>query len=325
MLQKLLCLTLALAGSLAFAGIASAQVSTAAAMMAGQRISACKDDLRFAFTVVRADTLDQIEDYPSSPDTVWLIVVADVTNQGARAENAQLLADVRDDQGRIIGWTVFPGPDQYIEDAAAARYGVTPSWRSIAPGQTVRTVLTYFVPTDVRRLTLVANDGLCTVSAAAPAGPASPAPPAAPVVPASPPAPAPSAPPPAPLQSLDACKDGVRFRVAVARLDLPGQIPDYPPSPSTLWAIVIADITNLGNRTENAQPLVTVRDDRGRISEWTVLTGADQYIDDGLAAAYGVSPSWTAIAPGQTVRMPLTFLVADDARTVTLVPIQLNC
>src|SRR5688572_12234451 len=98
MIRTLARIALVLVGLVALAsGIsaAGAEEATAAATLNGQRISACKDDLRFHIVSVSGEARGQIADHGAQPDAVWVVLVADITNLGTRADTAQPLANVR--------------------------------------------------------------------------------------------------------------------------------------------------------------------------------------------------------------------------------------
>lgn len=68
-----------------------------------------------------------------------------------------------------------------------------------------------------------------------------------------------------------------------------------------------------------------MRDERGRAFASRLFNGLDLYVEDKLVAEYGASPSWEGVDPGITLRTVLVFEVAEDARSLTLIPNDLAC
>lgn len=275
--------------------------------LVGQQLTACKADVRFRFAVVAADWMTTIVDRPAPMNTNWVVAVTDVTNLGPRLEYSQGLVKLRDNQQRIIPWQLFNGENLYVETELAAQYGVTPSWEGVERGVTVRTVLIFPVAADARALTLIPDDLACG-DAATPTAPA-PQHPAASLV----------------GQSVTACKGELRVRFAVVDAGWRKTIVDRTAQGTAMWAVVIADVTNLGPFADGLQGLVKVKDDRGREFSWRLFNGLDIYVEDQIAAEFGLRPSWDVFTPGITERTVLLFEVAGDARSLQLLPDNLAC
>jgi hypothetical protein len=289
-------------GSLAPVG-ADAQQHPAQTLV-GQQVTACKADVRLRFDVVQADWTKTIID--RTANGMWAVAVTDVTNLGPRLEYPQGLVKVEDNQQRIFDWTLFNGEHLYVETDLAAQYGVTPSWEGIDRGQTVRTVLIFEVAADARSLTLLPNDLACD---AGPAAEAQPQHPASSLI----------------GQSVTACKGELRFRFDVVDADWRKTIVDRTAEGTAMWAVVIADVTNLGPFGDAGQGLAKVRDDQGREFPWRLFNGENIYVEDQIAAEFGLRPSWDVFTPGITERTVLLYEVAGDARSLQLLPDNIGC
>jgi hypothetical protein len=276
--------------------------------LVGQQVTACKADLRFRFTVVSADWTATIIDRTAPADTMWAVAVTDVTNLGQRLEYSQGLVKVRDGRGRVFPWQLFNGEDLYVETNLAVQYGVTPSWEGIDRGATVRTVLIFPVAADAASLTLIPDDLACDDMTAPPAPPAPPSPASTLIG-----------------QSVTACKGELHVRFDVVDAYWRKTIVDQTARGTAMWAVVIADVTNLGPFTDALQGLAKVKDDQGREFTWRLFNGLDIYVEDQIAAEFGLRPSWDVFTPGITERTVLLFEVAGDAHTLTLLPDNLAC
>jgi hypothetical protein len=289
-------------GSLAPVGVDAQQHP--ARTLVGQSVTACKADVRFRFEVVATDWSTRIVD--RTANGMWAVAIADVTNLGPRLEYPQALVTVRDNAGRTFAWTLFNGEDLYVETDLAAQYGVTPSWEGIDRGQTVRTVLIFEVAGDARSLTLLPDDLACD---AGPAVEAQPQHPASSLV----------------GQSVTACKGELQFRFDVVDAQWRTTIVDRTARGTAMWAVVIADVTNLGSFADAGQGLAKVRDDQGREFAWRLFNGLDIYVEDQIAAEFGLRPSWDIFTPGITERTVLLYEVAGDARSLDLLPDNIGC
>lgn len=310
---------LALTGALIAGGVntLAAQTPNPAQTLVGQRATSCKLDTLFSFTVVSADWTGTVVDRPASPSARWALVVADVTNLGTSTDYIQGRAKLRDDRDREFSWRLFNGADIYVEDDIATRYGVTASWEGFDPGITKRTVLIFEVAGDARVLTLMPDNLACdpaTEARTSFSGPVTAGPP----------------PPPTPARTLvgqqvTACKADTRFTFSVVDADWTSTIIDRTARAGAMWAVVVADVTNLGPATDYIQGRAKVRDDRGREFTWRLFNGLDLYVETDLATQYGLKPSWEAFDPGITERTVLIFEVAADAQRLTLLPDNLAC
>lgn len=298
-------LALLLLGGLA-ASASRAQQHPAQTLV-GQQVTTCKADVRFRFEVVAADWSTRIVDRTAPAGTLWAVAVTDVTNLGPRLEYSQGLVQVQDDQGRLASWQLFNGENLYVETDLAAQYGVTPSWEGIERDTTQRTVLIFPVSADARSLTLLPIDLAC--GGAGPASPPAPPHPAASLI----------------GQSVTACKGELRFRFDVVDADWRAMIVDRPAAGTAMWAVVIADVTNLGPFTDAGQGLVKVRDDQGREFPWRLFNGEHIYVEDEIAAEFGLRPSWDVFTPGITERTVLLYEVAGDARSLELLHDNIGC
>lgn len=339
------------------AATTSAQ-QTPAQTLVGQSVTACKADVRFRFSVVSADWTARISDRDADPATMWAVAVADVTNLSAGFQFSQGMVKVQDDQQRLFPWRLFNGEDLYVETDTADAYGVMPSWEGIEQGATVRTVLIFPVATNARSLTLLASDLSCpdapvagslSAPTSSPAPASSPAPvlsiPPVPVVSATP-APVLSAPPapvnsPAPAvvtttapvnaatsligQSVIACKGELRFRFSVVQAETRQMVVDRPARAGAMWVVAIADVTNLGTFSDSGQGLAKVRDNQGREFAWRLFNGENIYVEDQIAAEFGLRASWEISDPGISNRTVLLFEVESTARTLTLLPDNIGC
>ncbi len=299
-------LALLLVGGLAPA--ASHAQQNPAQTLVGQSASACKADARFRFAVVAADWSTRIVDRNAAANTMWAVAVADVTNVGPRLEFIQGLVKVRDNQQRIFPWQLFNGENLYVETDLAAQYGVTPSWEGIERGATVRTVLIFEVAADARALTLTADDLACGDAGGAVTPPAAQHPASSLVG-----------------QSVTACKGELRVRFNVVQAEWRKTIIDRSARGTAMWAVVIADVTNLGPFADGLQGLAKVKDNQSREFSWRLFNGPDIYVEDQIAAEFGLRPSWDIFTPGITERTVLLFEVAGDARSLTLLPDNLAC
>lgn len=315
MIRRIARAVLALVGLLGLLGIVGTVEAqqTAAGTLAGQRISTCKDDLRFTISVVSAEAREQIADHPASPGDGWVVVIADITNQGRRPDNAQFLANVQDDRGNVIEWTVFSDQDQYVDTDTAAEYRVTPSWQTIAPNRTVRTILFYLVPTSVRRLTLIANEIGCTAPPL-PLATGTGAPTTGPST--SPPPPPPSGQDPLIGQRASACNYNADMSIVVLGVDRVRTIADGVAPSGYQWIVLTIQVTNTSNKAEalTSRP-VLLRDASGTLYE----VREDPPDITAVADMYGVTAPWLAFLPGVTDRSVLTYLVPTNAGTLTLV------
>jgi hypothetical protein len=298
-------LALLLVGALAPA--ASQAQQNPAQTLVGRQVTSCKADVRFRFTVVAADWSTRIVDRAAAAGTMWAVAVADVTNLGPRLEYPQGLVTVQDEQGRLFPWQLFNGADLYVETDLASQYGVTPSWEGIERNATQRTVLIFPVAADARSLTLLPADLAC--AAAGPGMPPAVSHPAASLI----------------GQSVTACKGELQFRFEVVDADWRKTIVDRTATGTAMWAVVIADVTNLGPFADAGQGLAKVRDDRGREFSWRLFNGENLYVEDQIAAEFGLRPSWDVFTPGITERTVLLFEVAGDARSLGLLPDNLGC
>jgi hypothetical protein len=127
----------------------------------GRSVTACKGELHFTFTVVDAEWRKTVVDRPARGNAMWAVVIADVTNHGPFTDGGQGLAKVQDTQGREYAWTLFNGPDIYVEDEIAAEFGLRPSWDVFTPGITERTVLLFEVAAGATSLTLLPDNLAC--------------------------------------------------------------------------------------------------------------------------------------------------------------------
>jgi hypothetical protein len=309
-------------------GAAQAQPANAARTLIDQSTVTCRPETTFRFTVVDAVATRTIVDYTASDDRTWVVAVVDVTNLGSQSNFIQALVKARDERGREYYWTTFNGPDIVVEDGLAAQFGVKPSWQAFEPGIAERTVIPIEIDNDVRTLTLLPDPLSCTPPAATATMPASmPASSTAGGTTASQP-PAGTIPDPAASlvgQSMTACKAATRFRFDVIATDWRMTIVDRTARNGAMWAVVKVDITNLSAETDYAQGRAKVRDDRGREFSWRLFNGLDIYVEDDLAAEYGVTASWEGIDPGIPLRTVLIFEVAADARSLALIPDNLAC
>jgi hypothetical protein len=126
-------------------------------------------------------------------------------------------------------------------------------------------------------------------------------------------------------QSITACKGEFRFRFAVVSADWRSTISDRTAAPGSMWAVAVADVTNLGGEYGYPQGLVGVRDTRGRSFDWVLFNGLDEYVENEIANEYDVTPSWAGAEAGATTRTVLIFLVASDATALTLTPNDIGC
>jgi hypothetical protein len=126
-------------------------------------------------------------------------------------------------------------------------------------------------------------------------------------------------------QSVTACKGALRGHFDVVQAEWRQTVVDRPARGGAMWAVAVADVTNLGPFTDGLQGLAKVRDDRGREFVWRLFNGPDIYVEDGIAAEFGLRPSWDAFVPGITERTVLIFEVAGDARSLELLPNNLAC
>jgi hypothetical protein len=299
-------LTLLVVGGLAAAG-SDAQQNPAQAL-AGQSATTCKADARFRFSVVQADWTKTIVDRTAGVNSMWAVAVTDVTNLGPRLEYAQGLVKLQDNQRRLFPWRLFNGEDLYVETDLATQYGVTPSWEGIERDATVRTVLVFEVAADARSLTLTVDDLACGDGDGAGVPPAAQHPAATLVG-----------------QSVTACKGELRVRFDVVDADWRRTIVVRTARGTAMWAVVIADVTNLGPFTDAVQGLAKLKDDRGREFAWRLFNGPDIYVEDQIAAELGLRPSWDIFTPGITERTVLLYEVAGDARSLQLLPDNLGC
>jgi hypothetical protein len=310
-MRRIICFAIATLALLVVGGLTAAgsdaQQSPAQAL-AGQSATACKADTRFRFSVVQADWTKTIVDRTAGANSMWSVVVTDVTNLGPRLEYAQGLVKLQDNQGRPYPWRLFNGEDLYVETDLATQYDVTPSWEGIERDATVRTVLVFEVAADARSLTLTADDLACGDGGGAGVPPATQHPAATLVG-----------------QSVTACKGELRVRFDVVAADWRRTIVDRTARGTAMWALVIADVTNLGPFTDAVQGLAKLKDDRGREFAWRLFNGPDIYVEDQIAAELGLRPSWDIFTPGITERTVLLYEVAGDARSLQLLPDNLGC
>lgn len=117
----------------------------------------------------------------------------------------------------------------------------------------------------------------------------------------------------------------MRFRFTVASADWTTRIVDRTATPNSMWAVVIADVTNFGPFTDGLQGLAKVRDNQRREFSWRLFNGENIYVEDRIAEEFGLRPSWDVFIPGITERTVLLFEVAGDARSLTLLPDNLAC
>lgn len=125
-------------------------------------------------------------------------------------------------------------------------------------------------------------------------------------------------------QRITVCKGAERFRFTVVSADWREVIVDRS-QPGSVWAVAIADVTSLNADYSYFQQLVDVRDDRNRVFQWVLYNGPDIYVEDELALAYNVTPSWAGVNPGQTVRTAIPFLVSADARSLLMIANNIGC
>ena len=286
--------------------------------LVGQSVSACKAEVRVRFDIVAADWSTRIVDRSTATNAMWVVAVADVTNLGPRLEYVQGLVGVRDERDRAFAWRLFNGQDLYVETDLAAHYGVTPSWEGFAPGITQRTVLIFAVAADARSFTLVPNDLACSAPPTSDGTTAPSSPPASTQVLQHPAASLVG-------QSATACKGALRVRFDVVQAEWRRTVVDRTARGSAMWAVVIADVTNLGPFADGLQGLAKVTDEQGREFTWRLFNGPDIYVEDDIAAAFGLRPSWDVFTPGITERTVLLFEVAGDARSLQLLPNNLAC
>lgn len=126
-------------------------------------------------------------------------------------------------------------------------------------------------------------------------------------------------------QQITACKGELRFRFDVVQAEWRKTIVDRTAQGSAMWAVVIADVTSLGPFADAGQGLAKVRDDQGREFSWRLFNGLDIYVEDEIAAEFGLRPSWDIFTPGITERTVLLFEVAGDSRSLDLLPDNIGC
>lgn len=123
----------------------------------GQQATACKGDLGFTFTVVSADLRRAVARRAAPAGKLWAVVVADVTNRGARADAVQGLISVRDQQGRKSDWRLFNGTEIGVENALAEELGLKASWELVDAGGTERFAAIFLVDEQTRSLQILGN------------------------------------------------------------------------------------------------------------------------------------------------------------------------
>jgi hypothetical protein len=138
-------------------------------------------------------------------------------------------------------------------------------------------------------------------------------------------APSPTAPSPNPAQTLigqsvNTCRSGTRFGVAVVDAFWVKSVGGSAASGSAMWAVAIVDVTNTTTET-SIQPELTsvkVKDERGREFEYEHWGVSD--VPDRAAAEYGVERPSNTYRPGIAVHTFVAFQVPGDVQQLTLLP-----
>ena len=298
-------------------GTASAQ-PTPADTLVGRSTTICSYGVPIQLQVARAEWTKSVIGATAPGNGMWVVAIVDVTNQGLSDESLYTFAKLKDERGREFKWMQYP-PDPI--DLAAA-YGVKGSYESFSPGVTEQSVITFLVAGDVKTLTIEENSVDPAACPAAPAtGPATSA--GAPGAPAGQTT-APGSAPAQPANAADTlvgkstviCSYGVKIEVKVARAEWTKAVLNNAAPGNGMWVVAIVDVTNQGTKAESLYTFAKLRDERGREFNWA------QYPPDpiDLAAAYGVKGSFQNFAPGITEQSVITFVVAGDAQSLSILP-----
>jgi len=297
---------------LATAAPAAAQ-PTPADTLVGQRATICSYGVPIEVQVARAEWTKTAAGATAPGNGMWAIAIVDVTNRGQAQESLYTFAKLRDNLNREFKWSQYP-PDP-IELPGA--YGVKGAYESFAPGVTEQSAMSFLVAGDAKTLTLEQDsvDPAACPSAPAPAQGA-PGP--------SQGAPGPSQSAPAPVQATPAdtlvgqratiCSYGVKIDALVKRAEWTKTLLGTAAPGNGMWVVAIVDVNNIGKTQESLYTFAKIRDDRGREFKWS------QYPPDpiDLASAYGVKGAYERFAPGITEESVMSFVVAGDAKTLTL-------
>jgi hypothetical protein len=110
------------------------------------------------------------------------------------------------------------------------------------------------------------------------------------------------------------CSYGVPIEARVARAEWTKTVVGDTAPGNGMWVVAVVDIMNRGQAQESLYSFFKLKDERGREFKWA------QYPPDpiNLAAAYGVKGSYENFTPGVTEQSIMTFVVAGDAKTLTL-------
>jgi hypothetical protein len=287
---------------------------TPADTLVGQTVTFCSYGVPIEAQVARAEWTKTAAGATAPGNGMWVVAIVDVTVKGQSEEGLYTFAKLRDQAGREFKWAQYP-PDPI--DLAAA-YGVKGSYERFTPGVTEQSVMSFLVAGDARTLTIEQNSvdpSACgappsagqSVPNQAPSGP----PPSSAGAPAAPATPADT------LLGQHAliCSYGVLIDVQVVRTEWIKTVLGNTAPGNGMWVMAIVDVTNQGRSAEGLYSFAKLRDERGREFKWA------HYPPDpnDLAAAYQVKVAY-GFAPGITEQSVMTFVVAGDAQTLTLLP-----
>jgi hypothetical protein len=110
------------------------------------------------------------------------------------------------------------------------------------------------------------------------------------------------------------CSYGVPIELRVARAEWTKTVVGATAPGNGMWVVAVVDVMNRGQAQESLYSFAKLKDERGREFKW-----ADYPPDPiELASAYGVKGSYEYFTPGVTEQSVMTFVVAGDARTLTI-------
>ena len=123
-------------------------------------------------------------------------------------------------------------------------------------------------------------------------------------------------------QQVTTCNEGTPFAIIVTGGLWTKTIGSTDASGSGMWLVVFYDATDIGTDAAAVAGTLKVRDERGR--EFQPDNPGGPLIEV-LSTTYYLSGSYGGLVPGITGHSFELFLVAGDARTLTLLPDPFSC
>ena len=137
---------------------AHAQAGTPAETLVGQQVSPCPAGVPLAVTVTSGLWWPTIAGVAAPDGDRWLIVFADVRNDGTAAGRVAGTLSVRDEQGREVSAEDAGGPQSTF---LADFYDMDDASSLVLPSTRVSTFVLFAVAAEAQTLTLVATPGAC--------------------------------------------------------------------------------------------------------------------------------------------------------------------